>query len=385
MSSSSGSASISVSHGYVGLILLLEEDSTFYLQVPLDIIGSLCLKPLKYLLFLGWCILGIEGILALEPGGGGIDTDGDLDDQGIYYYVASAGSDFSQAVDLEVIKMRTNVPSETMQTREEFRTNLLERDVGCMWTGAEARHGAGLHIIPYERGSEWLRLIVENRPKYSEDVRELHDINDIRNGVFANCMIHKDFDPRSVVILKTPNHILDTKDIPPRHNPIAMPENVCYPTGSRFTLQCLVTPEVYVRPMIPNNSDAAFKKYSRRPKPSELLLHYNYGAAAVKCWGRGTEVLQNLAKPRPTVPASAPMGPSRSKRDVARAADDGGAGNAAAGPATGELVESEGQAIWDEDDVMLFFWGNSQAAKQRHLKKVQENTQRMEQWREGVS
>ena len=172
-----------------------------------------------------------------------------------------------------------------------------------------------------------------------------------------------------------------------------MPENVCYPSRGRYTLQWLVIPGVFEGHTVPNNSDAAFKKHSGRPKPSELLLHYNYGAAAVKCWGHGTEVLQNRAKPRPTMPVPAPMGPSRTthnrstairKRDAARAADDSGAGNAAAGPATGELVESEGQAIWDEDDVMLFFWGNSQAAKQRHLKKVQENTQRMEQWREGV-
>jgi hypothetical protein len=92
MSSSSEPASISVPPDYVGLVLLHEEDSSFYLQIPLDIIGSLCLKPRKYLLFLGWCVLGVEGVLARGRGGGGIDTNGDLDDQGIYYYVATAGS-----------------------------------------------------------------------------------------------------------------------------------------------------------------------------------------------------------------------------------------------------------------------------------------------------
>ena len=69
-----------------------------------------------------------------------------LYNQGIYYYVTSAGSgtfflrvivhswramsdaDFSHAIDPEVIKMRTNVPSETSQKREDFRTRLLERD-----------------------------------------------------------------------------------------------------------------------------------------------------------------------------------------------------------------------------------------------------------------
>jgi hypothetical protein len=73
------------------------------------------------------------------------------------------------------------------------------------------------------------------------------------------------------------------------------------------------------------------------------------------------------------------------KCNEAWAADGAGAGNLTAGAGTlGGLVESEGQVMWDEDEVMLFFWGNSQAAKERHLKKVDENTRHMEQWREGV-
>ena len=85
-------SAIAVPDGYVSLILLQEEDSSFYLQVPLNIIHSLCLKPRKYLRYLGWCILGVEGVLALRHGGSGIDTTGDLENQGIYYYVVDAGT-----------------------------------------------------------------------------------------------------------------------------------------------------------------------------------------------------------------------------------------------------------------------------------------------------
>jgi hypothetical protein len=100
------------------------------------------------------------------------------------------------------------------------------------------------------------------------------------------------------------------------------------------------------------------------------------------------QVLQKCVEPRrPPVLVPAPVGLSRisyddrnattvRERDAARVADGT--------EESVESVESEGQVLWDEDDVMLFFWGNSQAAKQRHLKKVQENTQRMEHWREGV-
>jgi hypothetical protein len=55
---------------------------------------------------------------------------------------------------------------------------------------------------------QWLRLIVENRSHYSENVGNLNDINDIRNGVFANELIHKGFDSRKAVILKVYHTLL---------------------------------------------------------------------------------------------------------------------------------------------------------------------------------
>jgi hypothetical protein len=155
------------------------------------------------------------------------------------------------------------------------------------------------------------------------------------------------------------------------------------------------------------------------PKPSNLLLHYNYGAAAIKMWGHGTEVLRDNAEPpRPPPPKRVKMGPARTahnrttavqKRDAARNAKRGGGrhatagpsrttrsaqkrdtdgvggGNAVAGPGIEGIVDSEGQARWDEDDVMLFLWGNSNASKDRHRKKLEESTRHMEQWREGVA
>jgi hypothetical protein len=73
--------------------------------------------------------------------------------------------------------------------------------------------------------------------------------------------------------------------------------------------------------------------------------------------------------PRPTVPASAPTGPKRAKydRNVNTATDLG--------------VNDR----WDEDDVMLFFWGNSKAALERHGQKKRERTAYLEDWRAGVT
>jgi hypothetical protein len=85
---------------------------------------------------------------------------------------------------------------------------------------------------------------------------DLVDINNIRNGMFANAQIHIAFDSRSVAVLKvchiapacslsdfylttntqTPNHILGINDIP-RGARNSMPDDVCYPTSSHYTLQ----------------------------------------------------------------------------------------------------------------------------------------------------
>jgi hypothetical protein len=56
--------------------------------------------------------------------------------------------------------------------------------------------------LPFLWLFQWLRLIIENRPSYEENVTDLVDINDMRNGVFASSPIHFAFDKRDVVVLK---------------------------------------------------------------------------------------------------------------------------------------------------------------------------------------
>jgi hypothetical protein len=59
------------------------------------------------------------------------------------------------------------------------------------------------------------------------------------------------------------------------------------------------------------------------------------------------------------------------------AGNGGGTGSAAA-------TESE-QPVWDEDDVMLFFWGNSTPSMERHAKKEQERKESINKWRAGTA
>jgi hypothetical protein len=87
MSSSPSSPALPVAPGHVRLTLIRDANSYFFLEIPRDRIVALCLKPLRYLLFLGWCILGTEGVL--HHNGAEIGTNGNLDVGGIYHYTAS--------------------------------------------------------------------------------------------------------------------------------------------------------------------------------------------------------------------------------------------------------------------------------------------------------
>lgn len=90
-SSSSSNFREPVPQGHVRLILVCKQISSLYLEIPLDIINSVCLKPLKYLVYLGWYILGVEGVLKSKPGGEEIGTEGALVAK-MYYFVSDVAT-----------------------------------------------------------------------------------------------------------------------------------------------------------------------------------------------------------------------------------------------------------------------------------------------------
>jgi hypothetical protein len=72
---------------HVHLILHTNEDGKdFYLEIPISVVSSLVVKPLKYLRYLGWCVLGRGGGLKY---GDGSDVDleaAELMEGGTYRY-----------------------------------------------------------------------------------------------------------------------------------------------------------------------------------------------------------------------------------------------------------------------------------------------------------
>jgi len=85
--------SISITAGHVGLVLLGDGDleSSFYMEIPTDTINANSLNAASYLLFVGWCVLGVEGILSLKPGGAELNPNDNIEEEEIYYYVRAEG------------------------------------------------------------------------------------------------------------------------------------------------------------------------------------------------------------------------------------------------------------------------------------------------------
>jgi hypothetical protein len=84
----SGSANITAQPtppaGHVHLVLFERQPNSFYLEIPLRVIRDVCRHPPKYLRYLGWCVLGVEGLL--QGQGHRVNLNSELIDMGVYHY-----------------------------------------------------------------------------------------------------------------------------------------------------------------------------------------------------------------------------------------------------------------------------------------------------------
>ncbi len=254
-------------------------------------------------------------------------------------------------------------------------------------------------------------------------------MNDIRNGILINHIIHAYFDSRQFAFLKvaicnqhsilqspltwsflqTPNHVLTIDDVPlvVDSDRNFMSGTQC-PPDVRYTLQ-LIDHSIPGRTRLETacnlRRDAAFKIETDSPKPSGLLLHYHYGTTVIRCWGRNQHILRSgNGPPGPPPPPPGlgtdptnPSGPSTSAQDRTTTApkrkrNGGTAGsskkkkgrnhNSGAGDAIADVNES---TEWNEDDYMLLFWSNTEAARERRQAAEDEFSSRITTWASGVS
>ncbi|KAJ7639352.1 hypothetical protein FB45DRAFT_905375 [Roridomyces roridus] len=388
--------------GHVWLILSHSND-VFYLEIPTRIIKTNCRRPVKYLRFLGWCIMGRSGAIKTDRAGVAMGDEDTLNDETIYYFVTNAADDAAAlryAVDPEVMKSRSShsTSSTSMRTAQDrFKDSLIQRDVVCVFTNSSKLTCQGSHIIPFHKGDEWLDFVVQNRPTEGEDVSDLNSIHDIRNGLLLTGDLHHLMDHKHVAVIKTPNPVLQVDDIPPRH-PLTLLHDggqVQYPDGKRYTMQWFKEDRMEQR-RFPNNADAAFRKDTQLPGPSPALLHYKYGVAAVYWWGKnasaylGISNRPNLARPSPPIPAA--LGPERNLRSGHQLTpkyrrDPPAQGS---GAPTGEGAQD--QDMLDAEEIVLLLWSQNPAAIERRRRaseeqkrQEEERTSRLEQWRQGAT
>ncbi len=132
--------------GFVHLVLR----DIFYLEIPIQIVSSLCLKPLKYLRYVGWSVMGVMGELK-DHQGNPVDLDGTLPDQSVYEYKTLGPIDRACVVRPDHIKKRSSTAfSEYTPRRANFRQEVLDRDGRCVWTGVGL--GNAMHILPHRLG-----------------------------------------------------------------------------------------------------------------------------------------------------------------------------------------------------------------------------------------
>jgi hypothetical protein len=211
--------------------------------------------------------------------------------------------------------------------------------------------------------------------------------------------------------------VLDTEDIQ-TNNDRLISAGTGYPEGERFTLQLIEILEASNRPAVEEHCqvgrDAVFASDTDTAKPSGLLLHYNYGAAAVKWWGHHTDILRSRDPPHPPLPPSpSPSPPPRPRQrrrlDLPPPPTPGpstGIPPYLRPPATNvhdrtisirkrhpseisdevsDVNKTKVWESWDEDDWMMFCRLNTKAARERRQVVEEESSSNIRTWAQEVS
>jgi len=156
-------------------------------------------------------------------------------------------------------------------------------------------------------------------------------------------------------------------DIPDRYTRRVIGQGLTFPDNDRYTLQWLVTPPEASLWVFPDNNDATYQDLltDRPDVPRPLAL-----VPAPMGPGKTANDHLRSIKKRNRVTSKEGRG-SRKKRKTFRGARD----------ADSDSV----QHSWDEDDVVLFFWGNSKVARERRIREEQERGRHVEEWRDAVT
>ncbi|TFY73456.1 hypothetical protein EWM64_g10555, partial [Hericium alpestre] len=253
-------------HDNIWFVLLAEQDiPMFCLDLSIVVIQKFCLRPVKFLRYLAWCILGVAGPqTSILFNDAPVDDDDNLVKHGTYFFSAPEMSNFERIFeekpDFEHIPIRDESydlfePDKFEENEEDgFRDELLKRDSPCIFTNWD--RGNSTRLIQED---ELLQHVIKDRsvdPLINEDLSKL-DLNNVHNGFIVNAEMQQGFRMHLASVLQTPNCVLAPEDIPTRAEHHVDPTD-SYPVNLRYTFQWFEkNPAVLA--LAPNNSDARSK------------------------------------------------------------------------------------------------------------------------------
>ncbi|KAI9568616.1 hypothetical protein HD554DRAFT_2314212 [Boletus coccyginus] len=261
----------------VKLVLCFNESSKVALSIPLAQSKTFAVKPLKWLRYLGFIIYGRQGYISKSMNGPELDYSEEI--EALSYYFISDGE--PRFVDVDAMDNKTSSTSDISIAAAGFRSALIERDGTCVFSGAPVYPFCqACHLIPHSKGDDYMSSLFDHRREMYGPMDPLDGINDPRNGILLNNMIHVSFDTGGIAFLMTPNFALTVDDIPYYQPPSAgSPAN-------RLTLQH-IQPSPFGPSQSyssPHNSDA------RQPQdlsqwPLAIIADLSYASTVLRAWG----------------------------------------------------------------------------------------------------
>ncbi|KAG5640052.1 hypothetical protein DXG03_001515 [Asterophora parasitica] len=268
------------------------------LSIPRSDVERLACLPFRWLRYVVFAICGAHGdIHGNATGVVDYDRTEVPSDENEYRYVPSASEQYA-FIDPEGWNDKITSSALT-DRRRTFREDIIQRDgPACIVTAAAGGECDAAHLIPKSKGDVYLERVMELRSR-GENIEG--GINDIRNGVLVNTLLHRKLARAEVAFIRTtPDGLLRPEDIKrfSRGDP----------REEYITLQQLKKPQIYDHPYslflrttvtlhetpptiafdFGANVDALFQGEGT-PLPHPVILDYFYGLAAYKCWRIGGE------------------------------------------------------------------------------------------------
>ncbi|PBL01017.1 hypothetical protein ARMGADRAFT_1160274 [Armillaria gallica] len=258
------------------LFIFSDRKDDEFLAIPVADIAHITKRLVKFLRFVGFCILGVDGSIMSEKGAFVKDDEGIT--EGKYYFVASGQG--SSLVDPNVIGDYINSDTLywTSDSHRDFRDKVVARDRSGLVTNNVPNGCGSSHIIPYAKGNAYISAISQARSHGNEPA--ITDIHDVRNGLLLFLSV-KELFTKDLALIRTPNAVLNHDDLLLRETSIIRNLNMHGIADENYVSLVFTWLAEGSSPILCNDDDNTHRRSSL---PADFLLEFAFGAMAVRLW-----------------------------------------------------------------------------------------------------